>query len=331
VPGWDSSYTWKGSIPYDALPHEFNPTRGYLVTANQEVVSPSSYPYLITDDWSNGYRSRRLADMITAGRKVSTSDAAAMAMDTHSDLAAQLTPTLLSVSTTAATAKAQNLMRTWDFQQPADSAPAAYFNTVWKHLLALTFDELPKEQKPNGDDRWWLVMTKLVADPSSPWWDVKSTPQIETRDDILRSAMDRAASELSASLGNDPSAWRWGAIHTLNVRNQSFGSSGFAPVEWIFNPSPVPVPGGPAAVNATGWDPSTGGYDTNSVPSMRMVIDLSNIDASAWVQLTGESGHAFHQNYADQLELWRKGATLPMRWDEAAIKRGAHDTLTLTP
>jgi penicillin amidase len=340
VPGWDSAYTWKGSIPFEALPHELNPARGYIVTANQEVVSPTAYPYLLTDDWSNGYRSKRLADLISgAGRKLSTMDLLAMAMDTHSDLAAQVTPALLAIPTSGSAAKAQDLLRDWDFQQPADgeagtaeargSAAAAYFNTVWKHLLALTFDELPKGQKPNGDDRWWLVMTELMADPGSPWWDVKSTPQVEKRDDILKSALDRAAGELSGSLGEDPAAWRWGRLHTLYVRNQSFGSSGVAPIEWIFNPAPIPVAGGPAAVNATGWDPATGGYDTNTVPSMRMVVDLSNLDSSRWVQLTGESGHAFDKHYSDQLELWRTGQTLPMRWEEAAIKKEAADILTL--
>lgn len=342
VPGWDSAYAWKGRIPFEALPHVLNPARGYVVTANQQVVSPAVYPYALTEDWSNGYRSKRLTDLIAgSGKKLSTVDVAAIAMDTRSDLATQITPALMAIATTATTVKAQNLLRDWDFQQPAEgdpatpqarsSAAAAYFNAVWKHLLALTFDELPKGQKPNGDDRWWLVMTRLMGDPSSPWWDVKSTPQRETRDDILRSALDQAARELSDSLGDDPTSWRWGRLHTLYLRNQSFGSSGVAPIEWIFNPSPVPVAGGPALVNASGWDPSTGGYATNTVPSMRMIVDLSNVDTSRWVQLAGESGHAFDKHYSDQLELWRTGQTLPMRWDEPAIKRDAQDMLVLEP
>jgi penicillin amidase len=339
APGWDSSYNWTGRIPFEALPNELNPASGYIVTANQEVVDPATYPYLLTDDWSNGYRSRRLADLITSANKLSTLDAAALAMDTRNDLAAQIVPRLLAVKTTGATARAQNLLRDWDFQQPADgkagsaqahsSAAAAYFNAVWRHLLAGTFDELPREQRPNGDDRWWLVLTNLMQDPGSAWWDVKATPQKETRDDVLKTALDQGASEMAGALGNDPRAWRWGSIHTLTVRNQSFGSSGVAPIEWIFNPSTIGVPGGGAMVNATGWDPSTGGYDTNAVPSMRMVVDLSNLDNSRWVQLTGESGHAFSKHYSDQLELWRTGQTTPMRWDEAAIRREATDVLTL--
>jgi len=64
---------------------------------------------------------------------------------------------------------------------------------------------------------------------------------------------------------------------------------------------------------------------------MRMIVDISNLDASRWVQLSGNSGHAFHDNYADQFELWRTGRNLPMRWDRATIESGATHTLTLSP
>ena len=62
-----------------------------------------------------------------------------------------------------------------------------------------------------------------------------------------------------------------------------------------------------------------------------MVVDLADLDASRWIHLTGHSGHAFHDHYADQFELWRTGATLPMRWDRGTIEGEAAHTLTLSP
>ena len=50
APGWDSSYKWTGYIPQDALPYEYNPERGYIVTANQAVIDPDKYPYTLTTD-----------------------------------------------------------------------------------------------------------------------------------------------------------------------------------------------------------------------------------------------------------------------------------------
>ena len=59
------------------------------------------------------------------------------------------------------------------------------------------------------------------------------------------------------------------------------------------------------------------------------IVDLSNLDSSRWIQLTGESGHAFSDHYHDQFDLWRTGGTLPMSWSEPAIRKTARHTLTL--
>jgi penicillin G amidase len=331
APGWDSAYDWRGYIPFDALPSELNPARGYVVTANQAVVDPRGYPYLLTEDWSYGYRSARIGTLIdqatAGGARVSVPDVERMQFDNANGFAAQLVPALLG---TGVSVPGVDLLRHWDFQQRVDSAPAAYFNAVYRHLLARTFDELPATQRPDGDDRWWVVLVNLLGQPDSPWWDERSTATVEHRDDILAAALRDASAELTSSQGSDPARWRWGAVHTLTLRNQSLGKSGIAPIEWLFNHGPVGVAGGSSIVDATGWNPSAG-YEVDAVPSMRMVVDLSTLDRSRWVELTGQSGHAFSAHYADQFELWRVGGNLPMRWDEATIRREARDTLTLRP
>jgi penicillin G amidase len=344
APGWDSAYDWTGYLPFDALPSVYNPARGYIVTANQAVVDPAGYKPFLTDDWSYGYRSQRIADLIdgatSGGRTVSVADVQRMQFDNRNGLAPTLVPALLAHPEAGATGRAQNLLRGWDFQQPADGGPgstaahgsaaAAYFNAVYRNLLRLTFDELPADLRPDGDDRWWVVLSGLLDKPDSPWWDEKSTSTVETRDDVVHQALVAADDELVAAQGKDPAAWRWGRMHTLEVRNQSFGSSGIGPIEWLFNHGPQGVSGGSNIVNATGWDPSQG-YGVQAVPSMRMIVDLSNLDGSRWIQLTGESGHAFSAHYADQFDLWRTGQTLPMRWDEEGIRKSTVDTLVLRP
>jgi penicillin amidase len=333
APGWDSAYDWKGFVPFEELPTVFNPAAGYIVTANQAVVGPG-YPVFLTDDWSYGYRSERIKQLIDASTgKLGVSDVTRMQFDNLNPLAGSLVPVLLNAKATGRTAQAQALLRGWNFQQPAEgkgSAAAAYFNAVWRHLLARTFDELPSDRKPDGGDRWFEVMHGLLADPSSPWWDVRTTPQHETRDDIVAAAMRDASDELSRRLGTDPAKWRWGDLHTITVRNQSFGESGIGPIEWLFNVGPAATSGGQSIVNATGWD-TRNGYQVDWVPSMRMAVDLSNLDSSRWIQLMGQSGHTFSAHYHDQFDLWRTGKTLPMRWNRATIRHEAADELKLRP
>ena len=61
-PGWDPAYEWDSSyVPFDALPNVLDPKDGYVVTANQAVVSPR-YPYYLGDSFDYGYRAQRIRD-----------------------------------------------------------------------------------------------------------------------------------------------------------------------------------------------------------------------------------------------------------------------------
>lgn len=328
APGWDPSYDWKGYLPFAELPTVFNPADGWIVTANQAVVGPR-YANLLTHDWSYGYRSQRIMDLIrarVAAGKVSADDIREMQFDNRNGFAPTLVPVIRRVNPSGP----MNMLYNWDFQQSESSAPAALYNAFWRHLLTRTFDELPADRQPNGGDRWWEVVRPLLDQPNSPWWDNQSTPAVETLDDIVKVAIADAVAELTDRLGTNPTAWRWGDLHTLELTNATFGTSGIAPIEWLFNRGPAGTSGGGAIVNATNWNAAKG-YEVTAVPSMRMIVDMSNLDASRWVQLTGNSGHAFHANYDDQFELWRTGRNLPMPWARASIESQSKDTLTFNP
>ncbi|GAA3720860.1 penicillin acylase family protein [Streptomyces tremellae] len=161
APGWDPAYHWEKSIPFDAMPYEYNPKRGYIVTANQAVVDTATYPYLLTKDWDYGTRSQRITDLIESktrgGGKISTDDMQAMQMDNTSEIAKQLVPYLLKDDLAKnnvpdpAVRQAQKLLENWDYTQEPDSAAAAYFNAVWRNILELAFGEkLPKEVRVKG-------------------------------------------------------------------------------------------------------------------------------------------------------------------------------------
>ncbi|GAA2988024.1 penicillin acylase family protein [Streptosporangium longisporum] len=331
--GWDPAYDWTGYVPFAELPQRFNPPGGVIVTANQAVTGPKRGPFL-TDDWSYGYRSQRVLDMITerASRgRLDLGDMREMQFDNRNGFAPELVPSLLAAEgVTGAAARARELMRGWDFQQPADSAAAAFYNASLRHLLLRTFDEVPDGQKPASGDGSWEILRPLLGEPSSPWWDDRTTPGVESMNDMLVTAMNTATSELNGLLGDEPLEWRWGDLHTLTLRNATFGESGIAPIEWLFNLGPVATAGGADLVNATGWTPERG-YEVDFVPSMRMIVDLADLDGSAWIQLSGNSGHAFHPHYGDQLELWRTGRTAPMRWSRDRVRTEAEHTLTLVP
>ncbi len=337
VPGWTNQYEWTGFIPFDELPNLYNPPEGYIVTANNAVVD-DSYPYLLAREWSYGTRAQRIVDMIEeSDGPISVAMVEDMQRDNFNLMAEEIIPYLTAVeSALPEVQSAQDLLDEWGsqakpFQQDADSSHGALYAAVWKHLLAVTFhDDLPKDYWPVGRDNFFQVLRPILDNPTSEWWDSRSTSNIEERDAILETAMLQAWNEMVDTLGSQPSEWRWGDLHTATFRNASLGQSGIAPIEWLFNRGPFEVSGSGDLVNATTWN-AVEGYEVIALPSMRMIVDLDDLSRSRAVHTTGQSGHAFNNHYIDMADLWVVNDTQPLLWERPAIEANADGHLRLLP
>ncbi|WP_329457379.1 penicillin acylase family protein [Streptomyces sp. NBC_01497] len=379
APGWDPAYHWKTPIPFDEMPYEYNPKRGYIVTANQAVVDTKKYPYLLTTDWDYGSRSQRISDLIESktrnGGKISTDDMQDMQMDNTSEIAKLLVPYLLKNDLAKngvpdpEIREAQKLLENWDYTQEPDSAAAAYFNAVWRNILELAFgDKLPKEVRvkgqcldvrpadstgppdtdqlvrecgersadtaqPDGGDRWFEVVDNILKDDHNSWWTSvgnRRDAATTTRDQLFARAMKDARWELTAKLGKDMSTWSWGRLHQLTLTNSTLGTSGPGFLKSLLNRGPFNLGGGGSSVDATSWN-AAGGYAVTTVPSMRMVVNVGDWDKSRWINLTGESGHAYSAHYTDQTKKWEDGDLLPWAFGIDAVNKATKDKLTLKP
>jgi penicillin amidase len=307
---------------------------------------------------------------IKGGGKVSTEDMRQMQTDNSSEMAKLLVPQLLKIDVGDKDVReAQKLLEGWDYTQDADSAAAAYFNAVWRNVLKLAFgNKLPKELRvkgqclwvepvdttgpvdddrrvrecgqrdadeaqPDGGDRWFEVVRTLMDDQDSDWWKAPENgtrPDADNRDELFKRAMIDARWELTAKLGKDIDTWSWGRLHRLFLKNQTLGTEGPGFLRYALNRGPWKLSGGEAAVNATGWN-AAGGYGVVWVPSMRMVVNLGDLDKSRWINLTGASGHAYSAHYTDQTGKWAKGELLPWSFSERAVDKSTTDTLVLKP
>lgn len=340
-PGWNSAYDWKGWVPFEQLPTTYNPEDGVIVAANQ-AVAQTRRPYLTTE-WDKGYRSQRIADLLAttlAEGPLTTDDMVAIQLDTYNPFAAGLIPSLLAVNLGGDPfyTDAQQLLADWDRTAPAGDGDqgggAMYFYAVWSQLLDLTVDdELPIDLHASGNSRWMLMMTILLDNPDDPWWDDNRTPGIvESRDEVLRQAMIDARLQLTRDISKSPEDWQWGRLHEVTLKHPVLGADPVpGVVQGMFNQDPHPVAGGSALLNAMSWDAGVNSYEVTSGPSMRMVVDLADLDASRWVNQSGNSGHAFHPNYDDQTQAWIEGRTYPWSFSRGAVEGRAQNRLILTP
>lgn len=343
APGWDPAYDWVSWVPFRQMPYVLNPEDGMIVAANQQV-SASPQPFL-TSEWYHGYRSQRITDLLraevaeTGDGSISPQDMVRIQTDTTNDFAPILIDALLQIDLDDPFyTEAQDLLRDWDgtagIGMEENSAAAAYYYAVWSQVLSLTFDdELPSDLHASGNERFQAAITGLLDRPEDPWWDDRSTTGVvENRDAVLERAQINARLELTRRLGKTIEDWDWGRLHTVELQHEVLGGDDLPGlVRGVFNRGPFPAPGGSALVNAMNWDAGQDSYEVVSGPSMRMVADLSDPDASLWVNHTGASGHPFHPNYEDQTSAWLEGRMFPWLFTEEAVRAAAEDELRLLP
>ncbi|WP_424446749.1 penicillin acylase family protein [Microbacterium sp. CH-015] len=332
-PGWDSAYDWTGFIPFDDLPVSYNPASGYIVTANNPLVA-QDYPYFLGSDFDYGWRAARITDLLEraiAGGKLTADDMSAVQADQEFWIGKRLVAAYADITLEDADAqRALDLLDSWDAQNTPDSPGAAFANVLWDELAQDLFARRDDPAPLSDQARLFLVVDTLLDEPGSPWW-TNDRLDVSGQSEMLQRAATDAYARLVALQGDNPDAWNWGDLHAITLTSDTFGSSGIAPIEWLFNRGPFPVGGGSAVVDATGWYLGDGSFATQTVPSMRMTVDLSDLDASRWNHLTGTSGHAFHPNYDDQFADWQQQRQTPWLFTREKVADAATNTLVLTP
>ena len=331
VPGWTDEYEWLEYIPFDWLPFAFNPPEGYIVTANHAVVGPE-YPFTLSRDWDYGYRAEAIIDdILGAPGPIDIAHIQQMQGNDRNLIAEKLVPALFDARLdNEDLLEVRSRLADWDYRSHMDSAPAAIFEVFWKNLLRLSFaDDLPEGYAPGGGSSWFEIVGRLLDEPDHDWWDDANTEDVEDRDMILARAFAAAVAELEERLGRDPDRWAWGDLHVLNFEHEVM--SNFPGIGAFFNEGPFRISGGSSIVNATGWSARGEGYDVGSLPSMRMIVDLSDLANSLTIHTTGQSGHAGHPHYIDMTDPWRLIEYKAMGWERRVVEAAAESHLRFVP
>jgi penicillin amidase len=351
VRGDDGSGEWTGRIPYDDLPWQLDPANGWIVSANNAAVD-GDYPYFVAQEWDPGYRAERIIDLINlqAADGLTMDEMAGIQNDTSPLRARDIAPLLETVTPQTTDGKViASRIAGWDGVCDTASTGCAAWNAWEYRVMRDTFDDdlgdLARDYV--GSPFSWVVLGQLLDDPGSAWWDDATTETVqETAGDIVARAMDEAGSELRTAFG-DPATWTWGRLHTATFREPTLGDSGIGPLEWVYDDGPHAAPGMAGAIDNTyvryssaypdPEDPDyvpvgiDGVFAVTNLPSYRLTIDMSDLDGARVIITTGQSGNPFDAHYADQVEPYLHGQSVPLPFTAGAIKAATVASLTLAP
>ncbi|KAB2921462.1 MAG: penicillin acylase family protein [Bacteroidetes bacterium] len=332
-PGWTGEHEWTGFVPFEELPSLYNPPQGFIATANNKTAVT---PYHISNLWEPPSRIQRIEEKLRAKEKLDVNDCRALQNDHFSHFAKEMTPHIIAAlegipSRDAATERVLNYFRNWHFVESKEDVPTAIFEVFFNALnRAIYRDEMGEElyrQYIYLANVPYRVTASLMTQPDSPWFDDTATDAVERRDDIVRRSMKEAVEELTARFGPEMKEWRWGRLHTLTLKHP-FGDVGvLAP---IVNIGPFETGGSGTTVN-NGEYRFTAPYEMALGPSMRHIVDFTDVNRALSVLPSGQSGQPLHDHYADQAPLWRNAEYHTVTMDERELAAHARSILTLTP
>jgi penicillin G amidase len=308
---------WRGYIPFDGLPHAFDPPAGFVASAN-ERVAPDDYPYPLHGAFGAGHRGQRIREVLEAQPLFDRDQAIALQNDLKSTRAERLCPPLverLAHTTHANSALLRDALATWDYRYTLDSVAPTLFETfmdVWQtRVVAARFPSRVRAQVQSQTG----AAARLIERGDLDWF--SGDLQAE-----LSAAAGDTLNTVRARFGADPAGWRWDAVHEAHWRH---------PLSRLDRPGldigPAPVDGGADTVR------NTGPFGAPSGAEYRIVVDFAEPDRFLAVQNIGNSGQPDSPHYADQFSAWLAGTyhVVSLRRSDVEADLEATTILELAP
>jgi penicillin amidase len=324
VPG-DGRYEWRSYQPIRALPHEVNPERGFIATANSYLY-PIDYPQpqAVHVLWSDAYRLARISEVLGSGRMFNVAEVMRLQNDDLSIPARQLVPLLAALAFTGEAARARDLLLKWDFVLDKDSIEASIY-VIWEERLTRNFRDLvlvdEQERALNIQPFLSRVIDQLLAPDG-----LFGPEPLAGRDELVRRSFEQAIEVLTERLGPDMSQWRYGQekFHHALIRHP-LSLVVTSELRSRLDVGPAVRGGDRNTVSATVGNPQTAGG------SFKIIVDTADWDRSVGQNSPGQSGDPDSPYYRNLFDLWAQGRYFPVLYSRDKVESATDQRLLLTP
>jgi penicillin amidase len=342
VSGSDDAHEWKGWIPFDEMPHVYDPPEGILATANGRIT-PNDYKYSISTEWEAPWRTDRIYRVLESGKKFAPADMLALQMDVSSTYDHFCADKFVYAIDHAANAsdrakRAADILRDWDGRMSADSA-APTIETKARQELGRLLLEPKLGSAANSDSASGALNWKSYRwAMSSVWLENVLTkqplrwlpPGYSDYGSLLTAALENAvkqktivsgdAAKVAAEVPSDLNQWKWGKNYPVEIDHLVL--SHLPLIGRFTGPGLHPLSGNGFTVKAVGR-----GFG----PSERLTWNFANFDESTLNLVTGESGIFLSPYYIDQWTAWYGGTTFVFPFSQSAVERHRAHEMTLIP
>ena len=314
----DDTWRWKGFLNVLQLPSTYNPTIGYVASANNK---PAEAPVPVGRFFSADDRIDRIGQMLAAKAKNSVDDMKAIQLDVYMISSVAVRNAIvrradalgLAQTLSPGGAKALALMRAWDGHYRAEDRGPVAFELVYRH-----FSQALAERKVGADHAeaysgFSRIKRMLIED-------------FAALDDGAAAGLLRAAFDAAGARLGDFAAW--GDMHRLSLAHPL----SFAPlIGSRYRFGDRPAAGSSDTLMKTAHSPSEARHNTRYGQQARHISDMADMDDNRFLLLGGQDGWFNSSTALDQVALWQRGdyIRLPMRAE--SLKAWRTRTMRLQP
>lgn len=327
VPG-DGRYEWDGFLPISALPHEADPPRGFIATANH-YLSPNDFPWPEAQHylWTDPFRAARITEVLGSGRLFSVPEMTRLQNDDLSVAARALMPLLRDLAPSSPeSVRARDVLVDWDFVLDRDSVAAGIYTMWFRRLMANARDVLVPAAARAEIGTGFLSTKRTIDWLHAPDGRFGADP-VAGRDAVVARSLDEAVAELTRRFGSDMRAWKLGqeGYHHALIRHPLSAAVNQA-MRARLDVGPLPRGGDGTTVSATG-----GADNQTAGGSFKIVADTEYWDNSVGLNTPGQSGDPASPHYRDLFELWARGRYFPLAYSRAKVDSVAESIVRLAP
>ncbi|MEO8414033.1 MAG: penicillin acylase family protein, partial [Ginsengibacter sp.] len=291
MPGTDSSYFWQGMIPQEENPHQVNPERGFVSSANQ-LPADSSYPYYLGGNFPP-YRGWEINKRLSKMNDITPEDMMKLQTDTYNAFAEMALPMLVKNMELSKLSDDEliyfKILTSWNLQNSADSKAATLFVLTWDSLENKVWnDEFKKTGLRLMMPYESTLLNNILKDSSFTFLDDINTPGKEILGDDVTVAFKRAAAV--AKKAQADGNLEWGKYKDTKILHLARLDA--------FSRLHLPIGGGSNTINAA---------NSQHGPSWRMIVSLTPQTKAYGVYPGGESGNPGSRFYDNFVDTWAQG------------------------
>ena len=311
----DGNFEWDGYLPIIEKPNVFNPQRGFISTANQNVT-PSSYENwnAIGFDWSDPYRGERIDRILESKQSFDIQEMLKLQVDYYSIPAEQI----INLANNLITDNKEyfTLLVNWDKKLEKNSIEAGIY-IEWQNQIRSEIQDqyIPDEVKDYIEMQLYRVI------------DILSKMENKSRDKLLNETFNNTIVNLKSKFGENSENWVYGQNDYKHVKINH-------PLENIVNDSIKNIIS--LNVYPRGGDGYTPGSTSNSLnqrsgASFRVMIDTNNWDNSFATNSPGQSGNPNSKFYKNLYEDWANDKYFPLLYSKSKILKNLSDRKVFKP